>query len=103
MSDATAKTIRSVALYLASIGEPTCEFQLPDRTIIVIHAAETLNPGESLPPPPLPIPLPTVAANCKNPKPYPIYFPLTGILNPGAPRQDCTHCQLAMNNLIRKR
>ena len=96
MSDATAKTIRSVALHLASTGEPTCDFQLPDGTVIVIRAAETLHPGESLPLPPA---LPTVAANCKNPKPYPIYL-VRFALNPGAPRYDAISGDIKPQHLI---
>lgn len=90
MSDPTAKAIRSVALYLASTGDATCDYQLPDGTIIVIKAAEALNPGEKLPAQP---------AKCINPHPHPIYFQTVfdadgkpaRKLNIGAPRQDCTH------------
>jgi hypothetical protein len=102
MSDPTAKAIRSVALLLASTGDATCDYQLPDGTIIVIKAATTLNPGEKLPAQPKP---------CINPQPFPIYFQTVSegggksmrVLNPGAPRQDCTHGHLVATNLITPR
>ena len=104
MSDATSKAIRAIALHLAANNEPTCCFELPDGTVIIIEAARTLLPGEKFPPPVAALPLPPVKAGYLAPHPSPIYFdkPVKqgGRLNTQAPRYDSATPELRPQHLI---
>lgn len=104
MSDSISKLIRSVALYLAANHEPTCRLDLPDGTVIIVEAAQTLQPGETLPAPDKAPALPPVAPNASAPHPTPRYFdkPVKqgGVLNTSAPRYDSATPELRMNHLL---